>query len=77
MTSSWEQTLLGPVADLAGYILAIVSHLLSMLILLLASLGVAWGIGQVDGTAASRYRFGSHLRAHRPRGDTPERGHES
>jgi hypothetical protein len=47
MTSSWEQTLLGPVADLAGYILAIVPHLLSMLILLLAGLGVAWGIGHL------------------------------
>ncbi|NJN70451.1 MAG: hypothetical protein HC801_09380, partial [Nitrospira sp.] len=47
MTSSWEQTLLGPVAALGEYVLAIFPHLLSMIILLLAGLGLAWGIGHL------------------------------
>ena len=47
MTSSWEQTLLGPVAALGEYVLASLPHLLSMIMLLLASLGVAWGIGHL------------------------------
>ncbi|MDH4302343.1 MAG: hypothetical protein OEV51_09715 [Nitrospira sp.] len=47
MTSSWEQTLLGPVAALGEYVLASLPHLLSMIMLLLAGLGVAWGIGHL------------------------------
>ncbi len=47
MTSSWEQTLLEPVAALGEYALASLPHLLSMIMLLFAGLGVAWGIGHL------------------------------
>ncbi|MDH5739006.1 MAG: hypothetical protein OEY77_01630 [Nitrospira sp.] len=47
MISSWEQTFLGPVAALSEYVLSLLPHLLSMIIILLAGLGLAWGIGHL------------------------------
>ncbi|MBH0201064.1 MAG: hypothetical protein HP496_01870, partial [Nitrospira sp.] len=47
MTSSWEQTLLGPVAALGERVFAILPNVLAMVILLLVGLGAAWGMGHL------------------------------
>ena len=47
MTSSWEHTLLGPVTALGERVFAILPNVLAMLILLLAGLGAAWGMGHL------------------------------
>lgn len=47
MTTSWEQTLLGPVAALGERIFAILPNILAMLVLLLVGLGAAWGAGHL------------------------------
>jgi len=47
MTSSWEHTLLGPVAALGERVLAILPNVLAMMILLLVGLGAAWGMGHL------------------------------
>lgn len=47
MTSSWEHTLLGPVAALGERVLVILPNVLAMMILLLVGLGVAWGMGHL------------------------------
>ncbi|MBH0201063.1 MAG: hypothetical protein HP496_01865 [Nitrospira sp.] len=47
MTSSWEQTLLGPVAALGERVFAILPNVLAMMILLLVGLGAAWGMGHL------------------------------
>jgi hypothetical protein len=47
MTSSWEQTLLGPVTALGERIFAILPNVLAMMILLLVGLGAAWGMGHL------------------------------
>ncbi len=47
MTTSWEQTLLGPVAALGERVFAILPNILAMLVLLLVGLGAAWGAGHL------------------------------
>lgn len=47
MTSSWEHTLLGPVAALGERVFAILPNVLAMMILLLVGLGIAWGMGNL------------------------------
>jgi hypothetical protein len=47
MTSTWEQTLLGPVAELGERVLAIFPNVLAMIILLLVGLAAAWGAGHL------------------------------
>ena len=47
MTSSWEHTLLGPVAALGERVFAILPNVLAMMILLLVGLGAAWGMGHL------------------------------
>lgn len=47
MTTSWEHTLLGPVAALGERVFAILPNVLAMMILLLVGLGIAWGMGNL------------------------------
>lgn len=47
MTSTWEHTLLGPVAALGERVFSILPNVLAMMILLLVGLGAAWGMGHV------------------------------